>query len=175
MEKQLAEERDKDWQGQTHQDGEERKASTQEAWICPCGVYSRTSHRLRLALGGRNAVDIPQHPVITADCCECMLCFPCKCLISAPSSSRSGTDSSKSMACSSPSFKTRSARFMPLMAAWPRIGAMVVFALVPPWHGTKRKSSIESNFAKRSRMENLPSAWSRARTSRHLRWEVLRH
>ncbi|KAL6401927.1 hypothetical protein AUP68_14388 [Ilyonectria robusta] len=75
MEKQSAEERNRDWQASPNP-SDFLGTSLVEATCCPCGVYGRTSRRLRAALGGRDADDLPEEGCVAPDCVQFAVCFP---------------------------------------------------------------------------------------------------
>ncbi|KAH7008802.1 hypothetical protein EDB80DRAFT_872594 [Ilyonectria destructans] len=75
MEKQSAEERNRDWQASPNP-SDFLGTSLVEASCCPCGVYGRTSRRLRAALGGRDADDLPEDGCVAPDCVQFAICFP---------------------------------------------------------------------------------------------------
>ena len=79
MEKRLAEERRAQWQWYDSHAGQGAiNRACAETVLFPCGVYGRTWARLKAALAGHDAENIPDPGVFNSDCCEYAMCFPCK-------------------------------------------------------------------------------------------------
>ncbi|KAK3185886.1 hypothetical protein K4F52_005340 [Lecanicillium sp. MT-2017a] len=77
MEKRLAEERRAQWQWyDTRADKSVVNRPCTETCLFPCGVYGRTWARLKAALAGHDAGNIPDPGVFNSDCFEYALCFP---------------------------------------------------------------------------------------------------
>ncbi|KAK0385437.1 hypothetical protein NLU13_7913 [Sarocladium strictum] len=74
MEKQLAEEAERQWQSQAATDGARERGS--KACCAPWISYAQTSSRLRLALKGHDAIDVPDEGVCSPDCAIFVCCFP---------------------------------------------------------------------------------------------------
>lgn len=63
------------WQG----DNTPPESATLSEVACfSCGVYSRTEQRLNAAIGGRDAINIPDEDDFTSDCFQFALCLPCE-------------------------------------------------------------------------------------------------
>lgn len=80
MEKQAAEDRKREWQWQAA-DGASDAFSNKSclaAALWPCGIYSRTSQRLKAALSGHDAERIPNRGCCNPDCVQFAVCLPCK-------------------------------------------------------------------------------------------------
>ncbi|KAI9149609.1 hypothetical protein HJFPF1_11664 [Paramyrothecium foliicola] len=75
MEKQAAEERQRQWQS-VRDLPNAGGTSCGKAFFCPCGAYARASSRLRSALGGLDALGPPDTGVINPDCVQFLVCFP---------------------------------------------------------------------------------------------------
>lgn len=79
MEKQAAEERRRRWQwhpGDAQGGVSGRSLLGAACW--PCGIYARTSSRLRSALGGRDALNVPDPGCCNPECAQFALCLPCR-------------------------------------------------------------------------------------------------
>lgn len=48
------------------------------AAIWPCGIYSRTSHRLKAVIFGSDAENAPNPGFFNAECVQLSVCFPCQ-------------------------------------------------------------------------------------------------
>ncbi|KAK2592110.1 hypothetical protein QQS21_010181 [Conoideocrella luteorostrata] len=78
MEKQAAEERKRQWQWQAT-DVYDRAFNTKScltASFWPCGIYSRTSQRLKAALSGHDTEVVPDRGCCNPDCVQFALCLP---------------------------------------------------------------------------------------------------
>ncbi|CAM1507810.1 Fc.00g046580.m01.CDS01 [Cosmosporella sp. VM-42] len=79
MEKQLADERRRQWLWQTPPDeegGDDFDSAVCEALCWPCGIYARIQERLRNAIEGRNPVAIEEQPFCNTDCATFCICLP---------------------------------------------------------------------------------------------------
>ncbi|POR31918.1 Uncharacterized protein TPAR_07867 [Tolypocladium paradoxum] len=77
MEKQAAAERKRQWQWQAADGaGDAFDKSCLGATCWPCGIYGRTSSRLRSALSGHDAEIIPDLGFCNPDCAQFTICLP---------------------------------------------------------------------------------------------------
>ncbi|PNY23303.1 Uncharacterized protein TCAP_06751 [Tolypocladium capitatum] len=77
MEKQAAAERKRQWQWQAADGaGDAFDKSCLGATCWPCGIYGRTSSRLRCALSGHDAENIPDPGFCNPDCAQFTMCLP---------------------------------------------------------------------------------------------------
>lgn len=78
MEKRAAEERKRQWQWQIADGAREAVNITSclAATFWPCGIYSRTSQRLKAALSGHDTELVPNRGCCNPDCVQFGLCLP---------------------------------------------------------------------------------------------------
>lgn len=78
MEKQTKEKVQQNWLWPTDDDRGEafNLKSCLAAAIWPCGIYSRTSHRLKAVISGSDAEYVPDSGCFNAECVQLAVCFP---------------------------------------------------------------------------------------------------